>query len=209
MLPCSYKGPESVPGWGTRSHNHGQLRVHMLQQRRLHSSTKTWYSQIYKHFLKIRRRVLFFPITIYNQLKPFFMNITKNAITGLKPNRKCLPLMEDFPQIKRMQPSAAQSGEARTLKLQTTDGDALPDALVLETSRQKATQGRTGCLGNASGVWQSQSQTLRPALPTNMYGAHTPGRQKGVNLGLAEPPAISAHLLESQFYPLGFREKTM
>lgn len=93
-----------------------------------------------------------------------------------------------------MQPSPAQSGEARTLKLQTTDGDALPDALVLEMSRQKATQGRTGSLGNASGVWQSQSQsqTLRPALPTNMCGAHTPRRQKVVNLGLAEPPAISA-----------------
>ena len=56
-----------------------------------------------------------------------------------------------------MQPSAAQSGEARTLKLQTTDGDALPDALMLEMSRQKATQGRTGSLGNACGVWQSQS----------------------------------------------------
>ena len=91
-----------------------------------------------------------------------------------------------------MQPSPAQSGEARTLKLQTTDGDALPDALVLEMSRQKATQGRTGSLGNASGVWQSQSQTLRPALPTNMCGIHTPRRQKVVNLGLAEPPAISA-----------------
>lgn len=136
--------------------------------------------------------MLFFPITIHNQLKPFFMNVTKNAITGLKTNRKCLPLMGDFLQIKRMQPSAAQSGEARTLKLQTTDADALLDALVLEMSRKKASQGMTGYLGNASRVQQSQSQTLRPALPTNMCGAHNPGRQKVVNLGLAEPPARSA-----------------
>lgn len=99
--------------------------------------------------------------------------------------------MGDFPQIKRMQPSAAQSGEARTVKLQTTDADTLLDALMLEMSREKATQG-TGYPGNASRVQQSQSQTLRPAVPTNMCGVYTPGRQKVVNLGLAEPPARSA-----------------
>ena len=145
--------------------------------------------------------MLFFPITIHNQLKPFFMNVTKNAITGLKTNGKCLPLMGDFPQIKRIQPSAAQSGEARTLKLQTTDVDALLDALMLEMSREKATQGTTGYLGNASHIRQSQSQTLRPALPTNMCGPYTPGRQKVVNLGLAEPPARSATTSRASILP--------
>lgn len=107
------------------------------------------------------------------------MNITKNAITGLKTNRKCLPLMEDFPQIKRMQPNAAESEEARTLELQTTDGDALPDALVLEMSRQKAHREGPAAWAMPLVCGRARARLSGLLFPRTCMGHTLPGGRRG------------------------------